>query len=130
LIQDAKGDGVFGMGGGGSNQVLSSTGAASFLVKTTRTLAVVFAFTSITLTYLTSKHGGSVTDTYVPPPAASAPAAGVPPGADKTTAAAGAVPAASNAPTSTAPAAPLDASKPAAPKKEKPAENPESPSDH
>ncbi len=78
LIQDSKGDGVFGMGGGGggSNQVLSTTGAANFLVKATRGLAIVFAMTSIGLTYLTSKHTGSVVDDYAPPKAAGAQNAG------------------------------------------------------
>lgn len=72
LVQDAKGGGAFGMGGTGANQVFSATGAANFLVKTTRVLAIMFAFTCITLTYLTSRKGGSVTDDMIP--AASAPA--------------------------------------------------------
>lgn len=89
LLQDAKGGGAFGMGGGGgSNQILSSTGAASFLVNLTRTLAVIFAATSIGLTYMTTSHSGSVTDSYTPPPAAahstSAPAAATAPAAAKT----------------------------------------------
>jgi preprotein translocase subunit SecG len=70
LIQDAKGGGAFGMGGGGSNQILSSTGAASFLVNITRTLAVIFAATSIGLTYLTTSHSNSVVDDYTPAAAA------------------------------------------------------------
>lgn len=72
LIQDSKGGGVFGMSGaGGSNQVFSATGAANFLVKLTRALAVIFAGTCITLTYLTSTKSTSVVDDYVP--AATAP---------------------------------------------------------
>jgi len=111
LIQDTKGGGVFGMGGGGgSNQVMSSTGAANFLVKATRTLGIIFAATSIALTYLTSKHGGSVTDTYIPPPAASAPAAPAAPGAPA--AADAAAPAKSTADAST-PGKATDAGKPA-----------------
>ena len=71
LLQDAKGGGAFGMGGGGgSNQILSSTGAASFLTNLTWGLAIAFAATSISLTYLTTSHSGSVTDNYVAPPAA------------------------------------------------------------
>ncbi len=67
LIQDSKGDGVFGMGGGGgSNQLMSSTGAANFLVKATRGLAIFFAATSIGLTYITSRHTGSVVDDFTP----------------------------------------------------------------
>jgi preprotein translocase subunit SecG len=126
LIQDSKGDGVFGMGGGGgSNQVLSSTGAANFLVKTTRTLAVVFAITSIALTYLTSKHGGSVTDTYVPPPAASIPAA---PGATagQTAAPEAAKPADGKPADPAAAAKPADATKPADAQKQ-PLQEPKSP---
>ena len=74
LIQDSKGGGVFGMGSSGSNQVFSATGAANFLVKATRFLAVMFAVTCLTLTYITSKnHGSSVVDDYIP--AAAAPAA-------------------------------------------------------
>lgn len=74
LIQDSKGGGVFGMGsGGGSNQVFSATGAANFLVKATRALAIMFATTCIALTYLTSKKADSVVDDYLP--AATAPAA-------------------------------------------------------
>ena len=70
LLQDAKGGGAFGIGGGGgSNQILSSTGTANFLVNLTRGLAVLFAATSITLTYMTTTHTGSVTDSYIPPAA-------------------------------------------------------------
>ncbi len=72
LLQDAKGGGAFGMGGGGgSNQILSSTGTASFLTNLTWGLAIVFAATSIGLTYLTTSHSGSVTDNYVAPSSAS-----------------------------------------------------------
>src|SRR6185436_6933005 len=75
LIQDSKGGGAFGMGGGGgSNQLFSSTGAANFLVKATRVLAVMFAITCLSLAYRTKVTGGSVTDEYVAPPAASTPA--------------------------------------------------------
>lgn len=74
LIQDSKGGGVFGMGSSSSNQVFSATGAANFLVKATRVLAITFAVTCITLTYLTSKRSTSVVDDYVPSAApASAP---------------------------------------------------------
>lgn len=74
LIQDSKGGGVFGMGSsGGGNQVFSATGAANFLVKATRVLAIIFATTCITLTYLTSKRSTSVVDDFLP--AAAAPVA-------------------------------------------------------
>jgi len=81
LIQDSKGGGVFGMGSSGSNQVFSATGAANFLVKATRFLAVMFAITCLALTYITSnKHGTSVVDDYTPA-AATAPAPTAPSGA-------------------------------------------------
>lgn len=87
LIQDSKGSGAFGMGGSGSNQVFSATGAANFLVTVTRTLAIIFAITCISLTYLTTRKSSSVVDDYVAP--ASAPAAGAtaPTSATPTTAA-------------------------------------------
>ncbi|MCB0350514.1 MAG: preprotein translocase subunit SecG [Bdellovibrionales bacterium] len=76
LIQDSKGGGVFGMGSTGSNQVFSATGAANFLVTATRGLAITFAVTCLTLTYITSHKAGtdSVVDDYVPAAATSAPA--------------------------------------------------------
>lgn len=74
LVQDSKGGGAFGMGGTGSNQVLSATGAANFLVKLTRYLAIMFAVSCITLTYLTThKNSGSALDGYVPAAGVSAP---------------------------------------------------------
>jgi preprotein translocase subunit SecG len=76
LIQDSKGGGVFGMGSTGSNQVFSATGAANFLVKATRFLAIMFAVTCLSLTYITAKKkSGSLVDDYVPPAAPAAPAA-------------------------------------------------------
>ncbi len=75
LIQDSKGGGVFGMGSTGSNQVFSATGAANFLVTATRGLAITFAVTCLTLTYITAHRSGSdsVIDDYAPA-AATAPA--------------------------------------------------------
>lgn len=78
LLQDSKG-GALGIGGGaGSSQSLfGATGASNFLVKATRWLGVLFAFTCISLTYFSSHRGGtgSVTDDYVPATApATAPA--------------------------------------------------------
>ena len=71
LLQDSKGGaaGVFGGGGGGgSNTLFGATGAANFLVKATRWVAILFAATCIGLTYMTSKRS-SVLDQYVPPAA-------------------------------------------------------------
>jgi len=63
LLQDSKGGamGVLG-GGGGSNTIFGSTGAASFLVKATRGIAILFAITCFTLAYMTSQKSGSVFD--------------------------------------------------------------------
>lgn len=83
LIQDSKGGGVFGMGSSSSNQVFSATGAANFLVKATRVLAITFAVTCITLTYLTSNRSTSVVDDYTPVTAPAAQTA--PPSPDATT---------------------------------------------
>ncbi len=80
LLQDPKGGamGVFS-GGSSSNTFFGSSGASNFLTTVTKWLAVLFATSCLTLTYLTAKKGGSVMDTYVPPPATSAP--GILPGA-------------------------------------------------
>jgi len=75
LLQDSKGGGVFGMGASGGNQVFSATGAANFFVKTTRVLAILFAVTCISLTYITTKKSSSVVDGFVPEAPASTPIA-------------------------------------------------------
>ena len=73
LLQDSKGGGAFGMGSSGSNQVLSATGAANFLVTMTRTMAILFALTCISLTYLTTRKSSSVVDDLVPQAASQQP---------------------------------------------------------
>lgn len=80
LMQDAKGGGAFGMGaGGGSSQSLfGSTGAANFLVRGTRWIAVLFAGTCIFLSYLTVQKDESVIEGFVPPAVEGAPAAAAP----------------------------------------------------
>jgi len=77
LLQDPKGGamGVFG-GGGGSNTFFGSSGASNFLSTTTKWLAVLFAASCLTLTYITAKKGGSVMDSL---PAGSATTAPVKP---------------------------------------------------
>ena len=76
MLQDPKG-GVLGIGGGGgSQQFMSSTGATHIFTRITKYLAIGFAITSITLTYMTSKTGDSVTDDYVPPAATGTAAPG------------------------------------------------------
>lgn len=63
LLQDSKGDASGLIGGGGNRSVFGSTGASSFLVKATRTIAFFFAVSSIGLVYITtSKSGKSVID--------------------------------------------------------------------
>jgi preprotein translocase subunit SecG len=54
--------------------MFSATGAANFFVKTTRILAIIFAVTSISLSYLTTKKSDSVVDGFIPPAAPTAPA--------------------------------------------------------
>ena len=56
LLQDPKG-GVLGNlgGGGGSKSLFGSQGAGGFLVTTTKWLAIVFALTSITLSYISAQ---------------------------------------------------------------------------
>ncbi len=64
LLQDSKGGGAGGaFGGGSSNTIFGATGAASFLVKVTRGLAVTFMITCIALTLIaTHKSNRSVVD--------------------------------------------------------------------
>lgn len=63
LLQDPKGGalGAFG-GGASSNSLFGSTGASNFLSTTTKWLAIAFAATSLSLTYLSSRKSGSVLD--------------------------------------------------------------------
>ena len=70
LIQDSKGamGGMMGGGGGGgSNTLFGATGAASFIVKMTRLVAIIFAATCIGLTILSTGGSSSVVDGFVPP---------------------------------------------------------------
>lgn len=84
LLQDPKGGGAAGVfGGGGTSQssFFGATGAGNFLTTLTKWMAVIFAITSVGMTYMTSHKGTSVLDDYVPPaavetaPEAAAPAA-------------------------------------------------------
>src|SRR5262245_60182393 len=58
LLQDPKGGamGVFS-GGSSSNTFFGSSGATNFLTTTTRWLAILFAISCLTLTYMTAKRG-------------------------------------------------------------------------
>ncbi len=64
LLQDPKGDASGLMGGGGGGQsVFGATGAANFLVKATRTLAICFVLTCVYLAWhSTSSSNKSVLD--------------------------------------------------------------------
>lgn len=108
LIQDSKGGGALGIGGGGSNSLLGATGAQTLAAKLTRITAVVFAGTCIGLTVMTARNTGSVVDVLP----ASSPAASSPTGD-------GTLPAtAPGAPTpvqDAAPAVPAENTAPAAP---------------
>lgn len=70
LLQDSKGGAMGMLGGGGSNTLLGSTGASSFLVKATRWLAIIFAVSCVFLTYKTSQKSKSILDSYTPAAAA------------------------------------------------------------
>lgn len=98
LIQDSKGGGALGMGGG-SNSLLGATGAQTLAAKVTRWAAVIFAITCLSLTMMTSQSTKSVLDsgsalpTTPPPPktpadmpagSAPSPAAGSENSAEKT----------------------------------------------
>lgn len=81
LVQDSKGGGALGIGGGGSNSLLGAAGAQTLAARLTRWMAVVFALTSISLTYFSGQKGRSVLDSGTPvstpaiPPASGAPGA-------------------------------------------------------
>lgn len=78
LLQDPKGGamGVFS-GGSSSNSFLGSSGASNFLTTTTKWLAVLFAASCLTLTYITAKRSTSLMDSL--PAGTAAPAAPVKP---------------------------------------------------
>lgn len=68
LLQDSKGGAMGVFGGGSSNSFFGSTGATNFLVKATRWLAVGFAISCLTLTYVSTRRNTSVLDNAVIPP--------------------------------------------------------------
>ncbi len=69
LLQDSKGGAMGVFGGGSSNSFFGSTGATNFLVKATRWLAVGFAISCLTLTYVSTRRNTSVLDNAVIPQA-------------------------------------------------------------
>ncbi|MEK6773908.1 MAG: preprotein translocase subunit SecG [Bdellovibrionota bacterium] len=62
LVQDSKGGGALGMGGGGSNSVLGAAGAQTIWAKLTRIIAFIFAATCVGLTYMTASQSKSIID--------------------------------------------------------------------
>ncbi len=78
LLQDSKGGGMGGaFGGGGSQTLFGATGAANFLVKLTRGLAIVFMCTCIGLTLiLTHRSSRSVVDSMPMTKSPAVPATG------------------------------------------------------
>lgn len=84
LLQDSKSGSVGGaFGGGGSSSILGATGAATLAQKLTRWIALIFAATSISLSFFASKTQKSVMDSAAGAsvPAAAAPATPTPPSA-------------------------------------------------
>ena len=74
LLQDPKGGamGVFS-GGSSSSSFFGASGATNFLTTATRWLAIAFAASCLTLTYITAKSGTSVMDVGLPASATPAP---------------------------------------------------------
>lgn len=121
LLQDSKGGGALGIGGG-SNSLLGATGAQSLASKMTRYVAVIFAFTCLALAGITAKERKSVLDN-LPAAASTAPATAPSAAPANAPAAAATNPTSANAPaTANAPstgattnAAPAPSAAPAAP---------------
>lgn len=72
MLQKSEG-GALGIGGGQGGSLFSSRGMGNTLTRLTAILAACFFATSIALTMLNNKHGGSLVDSVLP--AQSAPAA-------------------------------------------------------
>ena len=72
MLQKSEG-GALGIGGGQSGGLFSSRGVGNTLTRATAILAAFFFATSIALTMLANKHGGSIVDSI---PVQSAPASG------------------------------------------------------
>jgi preprotein translocase subunit SecG len=84
LLQDPKGGAMGVFSGGSSSQTFfGSSGASNFLTTATTWLAVFFALSCLTLTYISAKRSGSVMDNLpatatrpadMPPPTPATPA--------------------------------------------------------
>lgn len=74
LLQQGKGaDWAGAFGGGGSQTVFGARGAGTFLTKATTTAAIIFMLTSLTLTIMLSRPGGTTVIRENAAPAAPAP---------------------------------------------------------
>lgn len=62
LIQDSKGGGALGIGGGGSTSLLGATGAQSLAANMTKWIAFLFAASCIALTYFLAHQNKSVVE--------------------------------------------------------------------
>ena len=72
MLQKSEG-GALGIGGGQGGSLFSSRGVGNTLTRATAILAACFFATSIALTMLSNKHGGSIVDSI---PVQTAPVAG------------------------------------------------------
>ncbi len=77
LLQRSEG-GALGIGGngGGSNSLFSGRGVGNTLTRATAFLALAFFATSIALTMIATRKGGSVLDSVVPSTTQEAPKSG------------------------------------------------------
>ncbi len=77
MLQKSEG-GALGIGGGQGGSLFSSRGVGSTLTRATAILAACFFATSIALTILNNKHGGSLVDSVIPAqtPAQTTPVSG------------------------------------------------------
>ena len=77
LLQSGKAADLAGaFGGGGSQTALGSRGAATFFTKATTTCAILFMLTSLGLSLLSSRGGGSVLESVPGAAAAEEPGVG------------------------------------------------------
>ena len=77
MLQKSEG-GALGIGGGQGGSLFSSRGMGNTLTRLTAILAACFFATSIALTMLNNKHGGSLVDSVLPAQTAPAAAGAVP----------------------------------------------------
>jgi preprotein translocase subunit SecG len=76
LLQAGKGADIGAVFGGASTTIFGSSGAGNFLTRLTTGAAIVFMATSLTLTYGSSHHTGSIMPESAAPPVRNEPLAG------------------------------------------------------